>query len=80
MGEIDLKNSGLILTFTDGLTDLRNMSGDYFEDDQIEAVIAQNGCDSAKEFNEKLLKAMNTFRGENSFPDDIAVLTCRFET
>ena len=80
MGEIDLTESGLILTFTDGLTDLRNADGEYFEDEQIENVLAQNGCDTAKEFNNRLLNAMNTFRGENSFSDDIAVLTCKFET
>ncbi|MDX1478224.1 MAG: SpoIIE family protein phosphatase [Saprospiraceae bacterium] len=80
MGEIELEGDGLILTFTDGLTDLQNEAGEYFEDEHIEQVIAQNGYDSARAFNHRLLQTLDTFRGNRAFPDDIAVLTCRFET
>ena len=79
MGEIDLTSSGLILTFTDGLTDLQNKDGEYFDEPQIESVIKQNGATTAKAFNEKLLAIMDDFRGDEEFPDDIAVLTCKFD-
>lgn len=79
MGELELTGDGLILTFTDGLTDLQDDNGKYFEEDEIEKIFAENDCTSAKEFNCDLLKAMDAFRGNRELPDDVAVLTCTFE-
>jgi sigma-B regulation protein RsbU (phosphoserine phosphatase) len=79
MGEIPLSGSGLILTFTDGLTDLQNEEGEYFEDEDILKVFQENSVASASVFNEKLQKRMDEFRGSREFTDDIAVLTCKFD-
>jgi sigma-B regulation protein RsbU (phosphoserine phosphatase) len=79
MGEIPLSGSGLILTFTDGLTDLQNEEGEYFEDEDILKVFQENSVASASGFNEKLQKRMDEFRGSREFTDDIAVLTCKFD-
>jgi sigma-B regulation protein RsbU (phosphoserine phosphatase) len=80
MGECELKGEGLILTFTDGLTDLRNAKGEFFEEEYIEETISSYSGHSAKEFNQLLLAQMEQFKGEMAYPDDIAVLTCRFKT
>jgi sigma-B regulation protein RsbU (phosphoserine phosphatase) len=39
MGECSLHGEGLILTFTDGLTDLKNAKGDFFEEKLIEQCV-----------------------------------------
>lgn len=79
MGEIPITGSGLILSFTDGLTDLQNEADDYFEDEHIVKVLQNSKATTAAGFNEDLQKSMDIFRGEREFSDDIAVLTCRFE-
>lgn len=74
---IDLYSGSTIMCFTDGLPDLRNTAGQYFEDQKIEEFVLRNGSKSADEFNDTLLKEIETFRGPEPFPDDIAVLTCK---
>lgn len=78
MGYEKLDKEGLILTFTDGLADLKNPSGVYFDDPVIEAIVRANHHLSANDFNEVLLKEMDHFKESADYPDDIAVLTCRF--
>jgi len=80
MGECDLKGEGLLLAFTDGLTDIMNAKGELFEEGHIEEVITAFEGNAAKEFNQELLVRMEEFKGEMEYPDDIAVLTCRFTT
>lgn len=79
MGEINLQNNGLILMFTDGLTDMMNHEEEYFEEKHIEQSLERYQGNSAKEFNEKLVEEMEAFKGELPYPDDIAVLTCHFQ-
>ncbi len=80
LGECNIDGEGMILTFTDGLTDIRNAKGEFFDEKHIEAVVAKYTGHSAKEFNQTLLKGMEQFRGDLEYPDDIAVLTCWFDT
>lgn len=75
--EISIDPGALIMCFTDGLPDLKNTEGQYFEDKQIEDLVLQNGQLNADSFNQELLNEIEKFRGEESFPDDIAVLTCK---
>ncbi|MBT8253436.1 MAG: PP2C family protein-serine/threonine phosphatase [Bacteroidia bacterium] len=74
---IDLKGETVVLSFTDGLTDLKNTSGDYFGDLKIEENLRKHNGESAEEFNKKLLEEIDTFKGDEPYTDDIAVLTCR---
>jgi sigma-B regulation protein RsbU (phosphoserine phosphatase) len=78
MGELSLNGDGLILTFTDGLTDLKNDKSEYFDEEHIAQVVNEHATLSASEFNDQLLKKLENFRGNQAFPDDIAILTCRF--
>jgi phosphoserine phosphatase RsbU/P len=79
MGEIALTGNGIILSFTDGLTDLQNEAGEYFGDKHILKVFEESPAASAAGFNNNLQIRMDEFRGSKEFTDDIAVLTCRFE-
>ena len=78
MGEVPLAGEGIILSFTDGLTDLQNEAGDYFEDEEILRVFSETMGATAIGFNQHLQKRLDEFRGNQAFTDDIAVLTCRF--
>jgi len=74
---IDLTDDALILTFTDGLAELRDQDGVFFESERIKAFIENNAHQSAQTFNDSLLMEINNFKGEQEYTDDIAILTCK---
>jgi len=74
---IQLKKESLILTFTDGLTELQNETGEYLQDEGLEAFIQENNHMTVNQFNQKLLKKIDRFRGNKGYADDIAILTCK---
>lgn len=78
-GEHDLKSGDLIFSFTDGLIDLIDESGVYFEDDKIEQFVKENGNLDAEPFNSRLVKEIEAFKGTRSYTDDIAILTCKIK-
>lgn len=79
MGEVDLAPEGIIFSCTDGLIDVENELGFYFDEQQLHDVL-QNapGAVSAAEINDRMMQAVDHFRGSRPYPDDIAMLTCRF--
>lgn len=80
VGEIDLgDNEALVLLYTDGLTDLMNGNGDYYDLDKLMEFAALNRTYSATDFNKKLLDSLELFKGRQEYPDDIAVLTCKIK-
>ncbi len=79
MGEMPITGPGLLLTFTDGLTDLKSDDNNYFSDEEIEQVMSNTKAATAQEFNTELKATLDAFRGSQMYPDDIAVVTCRFD-
>lgn len=69
----------LLLIFTDGLTDLVNPAHEYFEIEQIEAFVQEYHHEGATEFNRQLMEQLEKFKGNQTFPDDITVLTCKID-
>ncbi|HZV70534.1 MAG TPA: SpoIIE family protein phosphatase [Saprospiraceae bacterium] len=80
MGEVKLEHPGMIFACTDGLTDVKNDDDEYFDDDHIAAII-QNADQftSAEMLNDALMTEVDLFRGTKSYPDDIAMLTCKYK-
>jgi sigma-B regulation protein RsbU (phosphoserine phosphatase) len=75
--KITLGPDAMIVSFTDGLPDLRNKKEEYFGDSYLEVFVENNFKLTPDEFNQKLLTEIDEFRGENEIADDIAVLTCK---
>ncbi|MBK8628330.1 MAG: serine/threonine-protein phosphatase [Saprospiraceae bacterium] len=75
--KINLEPGAMIVSFTDGLPDLRNKDEEYFGDSYLEIFVDENCEMSPESFNQKLLEEIDDFRGENEIADDIAVLTCK---
>lgn len=76
---VPLEEGALIMSFTDGLADLKNDNGHFFEDKGIESFAITHGDNSASEFNAELLKTIDNYKGEEDYPDDIAVITCKIK-
>jgi phosphoserine phosphatase RsbU/P len=74
---LDINDSCIILSFTDGLGELKNQKGEYFEEQQLIPFIDKNFGFLPNEFNNKLLEDIEVYRDGIEYFDDIAVLTCK---
>jgi sigma-B regulation protein RsbU (phosphoserine phosphatase) len=77
VGEVDLPPQALIVTYTDGLTDLQSAAGETFEEEILYQFARRQHYRSAKSFNDNLLGKLEEFRQMNDYPDDLTILTCR---
>jgi sigma-B regulation protein RsbU (phosphoserine phosphatase) len=76
-GEIILKEDAFFLLYTDGLTDLKNESGDYFDENRVLEFVIENKDLPVNEFNKLLMDRLAVFKGDLGFPDDISFLSGR---
>lgn len=76
-GEEDLEQPCIVLSFTDGLGELQNESGEYYEEQNLIPFIKENSSTLPDDFNSKLLEQIEIFRGKEEYNDDIAVITCK---
>lgn len=76
-GIVELDKQALLFCFTDGLVDIQNDQGDYFDQDILKSFILENHELDARAFNEKVIKQLEEFKGENEYVDDIALLTTK---
>lgn len=79
-GHLNLSGQSILLIFTDGLTDLINPSAEYFDLEHIEKFIIENHSKNSASFNTLLMDELEKFKGNQTFPDDITVLTCKIDT
>ncbi len=79
LGKVEnLASDSKLIIFTDGLTDLENQNGEFFEEENIIDFISKQNTTSSSSFNEALLNDINEFRGETVFTDDISVISIHF--
>jgi len=77
IGTFDIPNDAMILSYTDGLSDLKNVSGEYMDEELLKSFVLKNHELSARKFNSALLQTIEEFKGEGIYPDDLTVLTCK---
>ncbi len=77
VGEHYLDESALILAFTDGLTDIRNKNGDFLSEKMLHDFVKNNYDLSATIFNKLLMDKIESFKGDQTYPDDFTILTCK---
>ena len=77
VGRLILEEEALIITYTDGLTDLKNEEEQYFDTDFLSEFALEFKDSLAAEFNNRLLNHIRQFKGKMTFPDDVSVLTCK---
>ena len=77
VGEIHVEDEALILSYTDGLTEVRNTTGEFLDDDFVSEFTRDHYRMSAENFNTVLLQRIDVFTGGGEFPDDLTVLTVK---
>lgn len=76
-GTEKVDGEALILLFTDGLTELQNEAGEFVDEDFGQKFVLEHYQLSAREFNQKVMDALDRFKGRAGFQDDFTVLTCK---
>jgi sigma-B regulation protein RsbU (phosphoserine phosphatase) len=66
-----------LVCYTDGLTDTANENGDSLSVEDLEGIIQKNLKSKPDFINKALLFYAEEFKGEQEFPDDIALLTLK---
>lgn len=76
VGRYTLKERGLLVLYTDGLTDLVDPSGNLLNSEDVIKFCNTHRASSPTEFNQSLLQHIDQFTGGiTSYPDDISVFT-----
>lgn len=77
VGNLEVKEEAVILSFTDGLSDIKNRQDEFLSDELIYDFVQKHYLLPASSFNQKLLEVIEQFKGEETYPDDFTVLTCK---
>ncbi|MEN0002846.1 MAG: SpoIIE family protein phosphatase [Bacteroidota bacterium] len=77
IGYFNIDSDAMILSFTDGVTDLVDEQGEYFSEQMLYQFVQSNYRLSASAFNDVLMAHIDEFKGEQNYPDDFTILTCK---
>lgn len=77
IGRLNIEDEAIILAFTDGLTDLKNKEGDFLNEQIFYNFVRENYTLSAQDFNKSLMDQIEAFKGDQTYPDDFTILTCK---
>jgi serine phosphatase RsbU (regulator of sigma subunit) len=77
-GETQLAPGDLIVMFSDGVTEARNLAGDEYERDRLSTALAGAHGRAAARVLEDLLASVNHFAGAAPQADDITALVLRY--
>jgi sigma-B regulation protein RsbU (phosphoserine phosphatase) len=77
-GQLQIHPDAMLLCYTDGLVEQENEGGQDFGIEQLETLLKEHQNLSPSGFNEMLINLFTTYKGDQPYLDDIALLTCRF--
>lgn len=80
VGQVTIEKEALALIHTDGLTDIRDHSGEFLDHEFLQDFVEKHHHLSATAFNDSLIKMAEGFLGDEIYPDDFTVLTCKIFT
>jgi sigma-B regulation protein RsbU (phosphoserine phosphatase) len=75
---LQLKESDVLLMFTDGLSEAENEAGDMFENEAVEEVLLDYGTLRPEEINDALRSKLEGFIGSSGLNDDLTLFTVKF--
>lgn len=80
IGKIKIASEALLLTYTDGLTDIQDEQDEFMNQEKLQEFVQANYRLSASDFNKALWEYTEAFIGAQKYPDDFTILTCKLFT
>jgi len=77
-GDVEIPPKSILVCYTDGLVEQEDDSGIDFGMEHLIEFIEQHAELNSDQINSSLVKHLATFKGDQPYVDDIALLTCRF--
>jgi phosphoserine phosphatase RsbU/P len=77
-GIISVNPGSVLLCYTDGVVELENESGEDFGTELLKEVFRELKKLPMQEVNQQIIEKLKSYKGRNSYFDDIALLSCRF--
>ncbi len=77
-GKISLTEDSLLVTYTDGLTELENKRQEELGVERLVEFVKAHEQDEPKHLLNELTDYLVSFKGKKMFSDDISILVCRF--
>ena len=77
-GKTNLLPSALLINYTDGITEATNAEDEQFGEERLEQFIKQNYQLPTELFNLKLIQTLLAFCGNDTFDDDLSLLTISY--
>lgn len=68
-----------LFTYTDGLTETFNEEDEPFEFERLKSLLEEDDSKDLSDLHNKILDALNSFKGSKSFQDDITMLSCKVQ-
>ncbi len=76
---IKIPKNALLMCFTDGVTEQTDINNKEYSVEALEKVILQNKNSSVTTIIDNIIINLNSFKSENEFSDDVALLGLRFK-
>lgn len=78
-GLVENMSDFTLFCYTDGLNEAFNQEGEEFGEERIHEIL-NKGYTQAAQLNHEIMKAVNTFRGEAVYRDDVTLLTIKVKS
>lgn len=75
---VDIPNNSTLILYTDGVVELENATGEYFETQRLIRLIHNFYPLKMEDLNNLIFSKLDEFRGKKDFVDDTAIFSCRF--
>lgn len=73
-GSFHLAAGDLLVVYSDGLTEAQNPAAEFFEEERLQGLVAENGARGAQELETVLLEAVEDFAAGAEQADDITLI------
>ncbi len=67
----------VLLSYTDGVVEVKNDDEDEFGEERIHRILESNHMETPEVLHQRLMQSLNEFRGNNPFTDDLTLLTLK---
>lgn len=78
-GIVQLKQGDIIVSFTDGLIEIKDDKDVFFSEEKLQEIVAKRSYPSVKAINQDIKQTIDRYNGEKEYPDDLTLLSCKIK-